>query len=154
MILKRQEKDNKIKAIYSSSNICASTYDKSTKTMIIIFSKGGQYEYTGVSESDYLRFEMADSQGAIMNTHIKKYPFTKLADVDTKTIINEVATLKAADEKVKIDVSVAAMIDKMKAVVTYYDTTEGVESGLLGKLKDAMAEYDKVIEPKLDKVNG
>lgn len=154
MILKRQEKDNLVKAIYSSSNICASTYDKSTKNMVIIFSKGGQYQYAGVSESDYLRFEMADSQGVVMNSHIKKYPFTKLADVDTKTIINEVATLKAADEKVKIDKAAAAMVDKMKAVITYYDTTEGVESGLLSKLKDAMAEYDKVIEPKLDKVNG
>ena len=154
MILKRQEKDNLVKAIYSSSNICASTYDKSTKNMVIIFSKGGQYQYAGVSESDYLRFEMADSQGVVMNSHIKKYPFIKLADVDTKTIINEVATLKAADEKVKIDKAAAAMVDKMKAVITYYDTTEGVESGLLSKLKDAMAEYDKVIEPKLDKVNG
>ena len=154
MILKRQEKDNLVKAIYSSSNICASTYDKSTKNMVIIFSKGGQYQYAGVSESDYLRFEMADSQGVVMNSHIKKYPFIKLADVDIKTIINEVATLKAADEKVKIDKAAAAMVDKMKAVITYYDTTEGVESGLLSKLKDAMAEYDKVIEPKLDKVNG
>ena len=154
MILKRQEKDNLVKAIYSSSNICASTYDKSTKNLVIIFSKGGQYEYTGVSESDYMRFELADSQGAVMNTHIKKYPFSKLADVDTKTIINEVSTLKAADEKVKIDAAAAAMVGKMKAVITYYDTTEGVESGLLSKLKDAIAEYDKIIEPKLDKVNG
>ena len=154
MILKRQEKDNLVKAIYSSSNICASTYDKSTKNLVIIFSKGGQYEYTGVSESDYMRFERADSQGAVMNTHIKKYPFSKLADVDTKTIINEISTLKVADEKIKIDAAAAAMVDKMKAVITYYDTTEGVESGLLSKLKDAIAEYDKIIEPKLDKVNG
>jgi hypothetical protein len=154
MILKKQEKDNLVKAIYSSSNICASTYDKSTKDMVIIFSKGSQYQYTGVSESDYMRFELADSQGAVMNTHIKKYPFTKLADVDTKTIINEVATLKSADEKIKINAAVIAMIDKMKAVVTYYDTTEGIESGLLDKVKDAIAAYDKVIEPKLDKVNG
>ena len=97
---------------------------------------------------------MADSQGAVMNTHIKKYPFTKLADVDTKIIINEVATLKDANEKINIDAAVATMVDKMKAVVNYYDTTEGVESGLLDKVKDAIAEYDKVIEPKLDKVNG
>ncbi len=154
MILKRQEKDNLVKAIYSSSNICASTYDKSTKNMVIIFSKGNQYQYAGVSEADYLRFEVADSQGAVMNTHIKKYPFTKLADVDTKTIINEVATLKADEDKIKINAAVVAMIEKMKAVVTYYDTTEGVESGLLDKVKDAIAAYDKVIKSKVDKVNG
>ena len=154
MILKRQEKDNKVKAIYSSSNICASTYDKTTKTMVIIFSKGGQYEYTGVSESDYLRFELAESQGAVMNSHIKKYPFNKLADVDTKSIIKEVETLKVAEEQIKIDAAVATMIDKMKAVVTYYENTNTIESGLLEKVKNAVAEYDKVIEPKLDKVNG
>ena len=154
MILKRQEKDNLVKAIYSSSNICASTYDKSTKNMVIIFAKGHQYQYAGVSEADYLRFEVADSQGSVMNTHIKKYPFTKLADVDTKTIINEVTTLKAADEKVKIDSAANNMVDRMRAIVTYYDTTGNIETMLLGKAKDAMSEYDKVIEPKLDKVNG
>ncbi len=152
MILKRQEKDNLVKAIYSSSNICASTYDKTTKNMVVIFAKGGQYQYNGVSEADYLRFEVADSQGAVMNTHIKKYPFTKLADVDTKTIINEVVTLKAAEEKIKIDAAAFNIVDKMRAIVTYYDTTGNLETGLLDKSKDAIAAYDKIIEPKLDKV--
>lgn len=154
MILKKQEKDNLVKAIYSSSNICASTYDKSTKNLIIIFSKGGQYEYNGVSESDYMRFELADSQGAVMNTHIKKYPFTRLSDVDTKNIINEVENLKIAEDKAKIDAAAANMIDKLKSLITYYDVSSEIESDLFGKAKNAMAEYDKVIEPKLDKVNG
>lgn len=152
MILKRQEKDNLVKAIYSSSNICASTYDKTTKNMVVIFAKGGQYQYNGVSEADYLRFEVADSQGAVMNTHIKKYPFTKLVDVDTKTIINEVVTLKAAEEKIKIAAAAFNIVDKMRAIVTYYDKTGNLETGLLDKSKDAIAAYEKIIEPKLDKV--
>ena len=154
MILKKQEKDNKVKAIYSSSNICASTYDKSTKDLIIIFSKGTQYLYNNVSESDYMRFELADSQGAVMNTHIKKYTFTKLADVDTKEIINEVTVLKTADDKIIIDAAVTEIVNKMKDVISHYDNSNSIESGLLGKVKDAIGVYDKAIESKLDKVNG
>ena len=154
MILKKQEKDNKVKAIYSSSNICASTYDKSTKDLIIIFSKGSQYLYNNVSESDYMRFELADSQGAVMNTHIKKYTFTKLADVATKEIINEVTVLKTADDKIIIDAAVTEIVNKMKDVISHYDNSNAIESGLLNKVKDAIGVYDKTIESKLDKVNG
>lgn len=93
MILKKQEKNEKVKAIYSSSNICASTYDKDTKSLVIIFNNGGQYLYEGVSLTDYTRFESADSQGIVMNSHIKKHPFTKLDKVDTTAILTEIADL-------------------------------------------------------------
>ena len=75
MLLKTQEQDNKKKSIYASSNICASIYDKSTSALTILFNNGGQYVYEGVTNTDYTRFEMADSQGAVFNSHIKKYPF-------------------------------------------------------------------------------
>jgi hypothetical protein len=75
MLLKKQENDNVTKAIYASSNVCASTYDRTTKNLTIIFNNGGQYRYTNVSETDYTRFELADSQGVIINSHIKKYAF-------------------------------------------------------------------------------
>jgi hypothetical protein len=81
MILKKQTKDNLVKAIYASSNICASTYDTQTKDLVIIFNNGGQYKYPNVSETDYTRFEIADSQGAIFNSHIKKYDFQKFKQV-------------------------------------------------------------------------
>ena len=93
MILKKQEKNGKIKAMYSSSNICASIYDTTTNELTLIFNNGGQYKYTGVSNTDYMRFEIADSQGSVMNTHIKKYPFTKLDKVDTTEILKEVEEL-------------------------------------------------------------
>jgi hypothetical protein len=83
MLLKKQEKDNVTKAIFSSSNICASTYDRTTKNLTIIFNKGAQYKYPNVSETDYTRFELADSQGVVFNSHIKKYDFEKLDNVDT-----------------------------------------------------------------------
>ena len=46
------------------------------------------------------------------------------------------------------------MVDKMKEVSQYYDTTGDVETGLLTKLREAIVEYDKTIESKVDKVNG
>ena len=154
MILKKQEKDNKVKAIYSSSNICASTYDKQTQGLTIIFNNGGQYVYEGVSGTDYARFELADSQGAVFNTHIKKYSFSKLDKVDVKDILVEVDSIKNAEEKIKIDYAIKMMVDKMKDVTQYYDTTGDVETGLLTKLREAIVEYDKTIDSKIDKVNS
>jgi len=154
MLLKKQEQDNKTKSIYASSNICASIYDKDNSLLTIIFNNGGQYIYEGVTKGDYLRFEMADSQGAVFNSHLKKYPFKKLDKIDVKDILVEVTQIQGAEDKAKIDYAVKIMVDQMKAVITYYDTTSDVESGLLTKAKDAIAAYDKAVESKLDKVNG
>ena len=102
MILKRQEKDNVIKAIYKSSNILASTYNKETSDLTLIFNKGTQYKYAGVKSSDYARLELAESQGSVFNTHIKPYSFEKLADVDAAIlpqILNEVETLFTEEQK-------------------------------------------------------
>lgn len=98
MILKKQEKNEIMKAIYSSSNICASTYNKDSKSLVIIFNNGGQYLYEGVSLTDYTRFESADSQGKVLNSHIKNYPFSKLDKVDTTELLSEVSTLKTINE--------------------------------------------------------
>jgi len=94
MILKRQEKDNIIKALYDSSNILASTYDSNKNNLTIMFKSGTQYKYSNVSKSDYMRFEIAESQGSVFNTHIKKYAFEKLGNVDATEIINEANNLK------------------------------------------------------------
>jgi hypothetical protein len=92
MILKRQEQDNLIKVIYESSNIFASIYDTKTGDLEIIFKAGTKYKYPNVSKTDYMRFEVADSQGAVFNTHIKKYAFQKMGNVDTSLIIEELST--------------------------------------------------------------
>ncbi len=94
MILKKQEMDTVTKAIYDSSNICASTYDRANRNLTIIFNNGGQYKYANVSETDYTRFELADSQGAIFNSHIKKYAFEKLGKVDASSLLTEITSLK------------------------------------------------------------
>ena len=47
-----------------------------------------------------------------------------------------------------------SFVNKMKDVTQYYDTTTDIETGLLSKVREALAEYDKVIDSKVDKVNG
>lgn len=143
MLLKKQENNNVTKAIYSSSNICASTYDKSSKDLTLIFTTGGQYRYSNVSETDYTRFELADSQGVIFNSHIKKYDFEKLDKVDPNLILLEVNQLKDAEKKVKIQHTTKTMVEKIQSVITYYKITENIDPILYSKMKAAIEEYEK-----------
>lgn len=145
MLLKKEEKDNKVKSIYESSNICASTYDKSNSSLTIIFNNGGQYIYEGVSSSDYLRFEVADSQGAVFNSHLKKYPFLKLDKIDVKDILIEINSIKNIENTIKINHTIGLMIDKMRNVSKYYEMNGEVETGLLNKVKEAIADYEKLL---------
>jgi hypothetical protein len=98
MILKKQEKDNIVKAIYDSSNILASTYNKENMDLTLIFKKGAQYKYPNVSLTDYTRFELAESQGIIFNTHIKKYAFDKLPEINPTELVTEIEVLKPKKE--------------------------------------------------------
>lgn len=103
MILKRQEKDNKVKAIYDSSNILASIFDKTTSDLIIIFAKGRQYKYPNVKNTDYSRFELAESQGKVFNSHIRPYTSEKLDDINPELIVKEIEELKILENKVAIE---------------------------------------------------
>jgi hypothetical protein len=94
MILKKQEKDNIIKAIYDSSNILASTYNKENMDLTLIFKKGAQYKYPNVTLTDYTKFEIAESQGIIFNSHLKKYTFEKLQEINPTELITEIDKLK------------------------------------------------------------
>jgi uncharacterized protein YheU (UPF0270 family) len=144
MLLKKQEKDNVTKAIYASSNICASTYDRTTKNLTIIFNKGTQYKYPNVSETDYTRFELADSQGVVFNSHIKKYDFEKLDNVDASSILTEVTELKESEDKIKIEKATKFMVTAINAVIVYHEATQIVDPALYTKMKSAMDEYEKI----------
>jgi hypothetical protein len=102
MLLKKVEKENFIKSLYESSNILASIYDTTTGDLEIIFKAGTKYKYANVSKTDYMRFEIADSQGAVFNTHIKKYAYEKLGNVNTELITEE---LLGEDKKYKLNES-------------------------------------------------
>ena len=145
MILKKQEKNGKVKAMYSSSNICASVYDTATGDLTLIFNNGGQYQYAAVSKTDYMRFEMAESQGSVMNTHIKKYPFTKLDKVDTTEILKEVQDLSAtAEPEVTPEMATKQMLGDMSTIIANYIKNGNITATSLGLLKVSMGQYEEV----------
>lgn len=117
MLLKRTQKENVIEATYDSSNILSSKYDKDSKNLTITFKRGAQYVYMGVSSSDYLRFETAESQGAILNSHIKSYSFEKGEVVDAKLIEEEINKLKQEEIRLKQQ----SIIDDMELIINSFD---------------------------------
>jgi hypothetical protein len=154
MILKRKEKEGVIKAIYSSSNICASVYNTVTNELSIIFNHGGQYKYTDVAKTDYMRFETADSQGSVLNTHIKKYATSKLDNVDTTEILKEVEQLKDQEEpQVTPDVAVKEMLQNMSDIISNYLKNGNVTTASLTGLKDKISTFEKVKNLKPEIVN-
>ena len=150
MILKRQEKDGLVKAMYDSSNIVASVYNNNTNDLEIIFKAGTRYKYPNVSKSDYMRFEIAESQGSVFNTHIKKYTYEKLTNVDASQIIQEADTLKVAEDNALIKAKQIELVNRLKdslsigeAISSDNDSSEArslfIES--LNKLKIGMENF-------------
>jgi hypothetical protein len=145
MVLKRQEKNGKIKAMYSSSNICASVFDTTNNNLTLIFSHGGQYLYEGVSKTDYTRFETAESQGSVLNTHIKKYPTSKLDPIDTTDILKEVESLKGTVEvEVNPDVATKEMLESMSNIISNYLKNGNVTAASMIALKGKIATFEKI----------
>ena len=98
MLIHKKQVEETTKALYKSSNILASSYNPSAKTLEIIFKKGTKYAYSDVDASAYMRFETAESQGKVLNSHIKKFAFTKLDDVDPNVIENMIISYQTANE--------------------------------------------------------
>jgi hypothetical protein len=95
MLLEKQIKGDVVISHYNSSNLLVSEYNQLKKDLIITFKDGSVYKYENVPATDYMRFEMADSQGKILNSLIKpKYPFTRIDDVDSDAIKLKIAAIK------------------------------------------------------------
>jgi len=142
MILKRQEKENVVKALYDSSNIIASVWDKEKNELMLIFNKGTRYKYPNVSSTDYLRFETADSQGKVFNTHIKNYTSEKIDNVDPNELIKEVHNLKEQEEKETLKAKSDLLISKVKGLITSYENSNGVLNiNQLNELKESITTY-------------
>jgi hypothetical protein len=145
MVLKIVEKDGKTKAIYSSTNICASTYDNTSGDLTLIFTNGGQYKYTSVSKADYMRFEMADSQGSVMNTHIKKYPTTKLDKIDTAMILKEVKELSEANKPtLSPEAATKEMLSTMTDIISNHFKNGNITAASLLVLKNKITQFEEV----------
>ena len=139
MILKKQEKDNIIKAMYDSSNVLASIYDTNTNDLILIFNKGNQYKYSNVSVTDYTRFEISESQGKVFNTHIKTHSFEKLGQVNPEEIYAEINSLKAAEKNALLEGLQLKVVDNMKSLLS--DATTPYTKQRLEALQSAIKAY-------------
>lgn len=137
MLIKRVEKEKTIDCLYESSNILASSYDKTTRDLTITFNRGTQYIYRGVNNRDYLRLELAESQGAVLNTNIKSYAFVKGKDVDTAALINEI---KMYTPKVLSEIE-KQFIDKIKAILTSAEENKAVTTADIDAISIAISKF-------------
>lgn len=96
MIIRKTEENNIIEALYSSSTICASKFNRLTNELTIIFNSGGQYKYPNIDTVDYQLFEGAESNGSVFTSVIrKKYSnFVKMDKVNVGPILTEVDKIK------------------------------------------------------------
>jgi len=140
MILKRVKKGEVIKNIYESSNIMSSNYNTGTKDLIIIFKNGKQYKYNSVDIKDYTRFEIADSQGKVFNTNIKKYSFTKLDNVNVDDISGEIENDRKSIKKTILD----NLVMNMKIIVDFYDNNESISDTDIERISLIIKEFNDV----------
>jgi hypothetical protein len=156
MLLKRQEKNGKIKAIYNSSTICASIYDIETRNLTVIFRYGGQYLYPNVDQTDYTLFETSESNGVYFNNFIKKkysdfQKLPQLDDVATSNLLKEIETMNA--EKEGKGNSVSEQTEKLsfneKEFLIQINTILGdyIKNGILNKnmiisIKNNLSNYE------------
>tara|TARA_Y100001980_G_C14385464_1_gene186199 strand:+ start:381 stop:674 length:294 start_codon:yes stop_codon:yes gene_type:complete len=95
MLLHKYKTNEAIENLYNSSNILASKYNIHNNKLAIIFKGGRQYLYHDVKKSDYDIFENAESQGKVLNTHIKNYKVEKIdGTVDITPILEQIEQLK------------------------------------------------------------
>jgi hypothetical protein len=138
MLLKKTEKDGVVKALYESSNILASKWDG--KDLTVIFKRGATYIYNDVSNTDYVRFETADSQGAVLNAKIKAYSYSKGDDVNEITIINEINEAKDANLK-KFE---EGMVEYMRLISSAYESNPVLTKASLEKLTEMIIKHSEL----------
>lgn len=146
MLLKKQIKENIIKALYDSSNVLASIYDTSTQDLTLIFKSGTQYKYPNVSTSDYTRLEIAESQGAVFNSHIKKYEFEKLGKIDVNQIINETVKLKGLEDDALELAKRIGVVNSLKQLLVLNDAVPFE--------KEKFSTQLKILQDNIEKYNS
>lgn len=134
MLLEKQVREDKVVSHYNSSNLLVSEYNQLTKDLVITFKNGGVYKYDGVSASDYMRFEMAESQGKILNSLIKpNYTFTRLEDTDADSLAQKIS-------EIKLD-GLREFQNEIKEDASKLGDGEGFDIVLAKRLKDQLELY-------------
>ena len=90
-----------------------------------------------VSASDYLRFETAESQGAVLNSHIKSHSFEKGDVVDAKIIQEEIDKLK----KEELILMQQSIIDDMESITYEFNTNDKFIEAQLMALAKRITNY-------------
>jgi hypothetical protein len=125
---------------YASTNILASEYYLN-EDLIITFKGGGRYKYLDVKKTDYTRFEIAESQGAVVNTHIKPYSFIKLEKIDATLLTEEIEALKTKEKEDILRAKIIKLMDTMDAVDTEAKRTLYLTPSKLEDLKINIDDY-------------
>lgn len=146
MLLQRKEQNNEIKALYESSNILASNYHKDTKELILTFKKGVRYKYSDVSLTDYTRFELADSQGKVLTSHIQKYKFNIIDPIDPDNIELEVDSVREEEYKELLEIKRNTMIDSLKNLMIMYENGYNVTKDHLIIMERLIKEYREYLK--------
>lgn len=149
MLVKRNEKENVVECLFSSSNVLSSRYDKGTQELTVIFNAGTQYKYKGVRLTDYTRFELSDSQGKELNGRIKTYPTEKMDNVDTTKLVREIHeyTPKEMSKEEK------QLIVAMEAFLTAQKSKSSIDTKDLENVEYFIAKAKEAKEPKQVEVN-
>lgn len=146
MLVKKTEKEGKIKALYSSSTICASEFNTINNELTVIFNNGGIYKYPNIDLTDYTRFETADSNGSVFNTYIKKKynifeSLGKLSENEISLLNKEVNILKEVDKKAITDFKTKKIISIMSNLITNFVNTEKIKIEDLKLLNEEITNF-------------
>jgi hypothetical protein len=146
MLLTRIENNGLIKAMYSSSTICGSTFETKTNDLTVIFNNGGRYKYPNIELSDYTRLETSDSSGSVFNTYIKKKytNFEKLENLPAdklKQLLDQIETLKVAEDKASTDGKAKVLVLAMNQLIGEYLATGDFNKTTLDRLTVKLGEY-------------
>lgn len=144
MILERVEKDGIVKAIYESSNIVASSYDKVKKDLNITFKHGGNYTYQGVGDTDYMRFETAGSQGKVLNSNLKKYPFLKHEPVDVDEILEQIKDINEGEVNAMLLGIEDAMVSFQNSLNSMDKSDKSIINSKLDKVTEMINVYNEM----------
>lgn len=142
MLLNKTEKDGVVSAHYDSSNILASKWNG--KDLTVFFKHGASYTYNAVSRTDYARFELAESQGVILNAKIKAYSFTKNDAVDVAEILKEIEVAKA-EVITKFE---EGMIDQMRLISSAYEANPVLAPVSLEQLASMLIKHSELTGSK------
>ena len=137
MLLKKIESEGIIKSTYESSNILMSEYNPTTKDLTVIFKVGSRYTYKDVSLTDYTRFEVADSQGKVLNSHIKAYKFERGENINPELVLNEIVELKKNTIKEKTN----DLVSILKQISDGYNEAEGLPEEKVRVVEEYINRY-------------